>query len=92
MRNQEIAHYQQPDPFFSLEWGLGMILSYPILPPPPSLPPSINPQSGETALHVSARYGHPEVLAFLCHSGATLNIQDKVMTNDVVLYNSRAPL
>ena len=38
------------------------------------------PQSGETALHVSARYGHPEVLAFLCRSGANLNLQDKVDT------------
>ena len=76
--------------FFSWEWGLGTRLSFPltlILPPPPlsHLPPSINPQSGETALHVSARYGHPEVLAFLCHSGATLNVQDKVLTNDNVI-------
>ena len=35
-------------------------------------------QAGETALHVTARYGYPDVLAFLCRSGAKLNIQDNV--------------
>lgn len=35
-------------------------------------------QAGETALHVTARYGYPDVLAFLCQSGAKLNIQDNV--------------
>lgn len=54
------------------------------LSPSPFLTPSLilyfdlSTQSGETALHVSARYGHPEVLAYLCHSGAKLNLQDKV--------------
>ncbi len=35
-------------------------------------------QAGETALHVAARYGHPEVLAHLCTAGGNPNVQDNV--------------
>lgn len=36
-------------------------------------------QAGETALHVTARYGHPDVLAHLVAVGGSVDIQDKVM-------------
>ena len=80
------AHYTHSLSIHSLSHSLTLLLSFSLsltcslsLFPLFSAPPSfITLQSGETALHVSARYGHPEVLAFLCQSGATLNIQDKV--------------
>uniref|UniRef100_A0A8B9Q404 non-specific serine/threonine protein kinase n=1 Tax=Apteryx owenii TaxID=8824 RepID=A0A8B9Q404_APTOW len=34
-------------------------------------------QSGETALHVAARYGHVDVVQFLCSIGSYPNFQDK---------------
>ena len=41
-------------------------------------------QSGEAALHVAARYGHTEVMEYLCID-AKINIQDKVcIVNDSV--------
>ena len=35
-------------------------------------------QSGETALHVAARYGHADVVQLLCSFGSNPNFQDKV--------------
>lgn len=35
-------------------------------------------QSGETALHVAARYGHVDVVQYLCSIGSNPNFQDKV--------------
>lgn len=35
-------------------------------------------KSEETALHVAARYGHAQVVDFLCSSGANINILDSV--------------
>ena len=37
-------------------------------------------QSGETALHVAARYGHAAVVDFLCESKANINLIDSVST------------
>lgn len=34
-------------------------------------------QSGETALHVAARYGHADVVQLLCNFGSNPNFQDK---------------
>ena len=34
-------------------------------------------QSGETALHVAARYGHADVVQLLCSFGSNPNFQDK---------------
>ena len=35
-------------------------------------------QAGETSLHVTARYGHPDVLAHLVAVGGCVDLQDKV--------------
>lgn len=35
-------------------------------------------QSGETALHVAARYGHADVVQLLCSFGSNPDFQDKV--------------
>lgn len=35
-------------------------------------------QAGETCLHVAARYGHIDVVEFLCRAGANVDLQDKV--------------
>ena len=35
-------------------------------------------QSGESPIHIAARYGHAHVIDFLCSSGADVNLQDKV--------------
>ena len=45
-------------------------------------------QSGETALHVASRYGHPEMVALLCQSRANLDIQDEVRTHGTSTYTT----
>ena len=37
-------------------------------------------QSAETALHVAARYGHAQVVDFLCSANANINVIDSVST------------
>ncbi len=40
-------------------------------------------QAGEAAIHVAARYGHTNVIEYLCNVEANVNLQDKVCTGDI---------
>ncbi|XP_078690062.1 uncharacterized protein LOC144921164 isoform X5 [Branchiostoma floridae x Branchiostoma belcheri] len=40
-------------------------------------PLDIQDKSGETPLHVAARYGHADVVEYLCSLGVNMNLQDK---------------
>lgn len=45
-------------------------------------------QSGETALHVAARYGHADVVQLLCNFGSNPNFQDKVGHGSLISFCS----